>query len=110
MVLTPAAPIATIGYLHFSGECLQVCIHSIERISRKTTTAASVLVVARTCLDAVGGAVEEADAADAVEDGVAAVLQHVVGADRWLTLPLSGEDGSLHHGEVLLVQHLGHVW
>lgn len=63
-----------------------------------------------TNLDAVGGAVEEADAADAVEDGVAAVLQHVVGADGRLALPLGGEDGTLHDGEILLVQHLGHVW
>jgi len=67
------------------------------------------VTAARTCLGAVGGAVEEADAADAVEDGVAAVLQHVVRANGRLALPLRGEDGPLHHGEVILVQHLGHV-
>lgn len=60
-------------------------------------------------LDTVGWAVKKADASHAVQDGVAAVLQHVVGADGGLTLPLSGKDGALHYGEVLLVQHLGHV-
>lgn len=54
-------------------------------------------------LDAVLRAVEEADAADGGEDGVRAVLQHVVGADGWKTLALCSEDGSLHHGEILLV-------
>lgn len=62
-----------------------------------------------THLDAVGRAVEKADTAHAVQDGVAAVLQHVVGADGGLTLSLSGKDGALHDGEVILVQHFGHV-
>lgn len=57
-------------------------------------------------LDTVSGAVEKADAADAAQDGVTAVLQHVMGADGRLTLSLSREDGTLHYGEVLFVQHL----
>lgn len=57
-------------------------------------------------LDSVSRAVEQADAADTVKDGVAAVLQHVVGADGRLALPLSGKDGTLHDGEILFVQHL----
>lgn len=57
-------------------------------------------------LDSVSRAVEKADAADTVKDGIAAVLQHVVGADWRLTLPLGRKDGPLHYGEVLLVQHL----
>ena len=60
-------------------------------------------------LDAVGRAVEQADAANASEDGVIAVLQHVVGTDGRLALPLGGKDGTFHHGEVVLTQHLGHV-
>ncbi len=59
-----------------------------------------------THLDTVSRAVEKADAADAVEDGVAAVLQHVVGADWRLALPLSRKDGTLHYSEILFVQHL----
>lgn len=54
-------------------------------------------------LDAILRAVEEADAADGGEDGVRAVLQHVVGADGRKTLALGSKDGSLHHGEILLV-------
>lgn len=61
-------------------------------------------------LDSVSRAVEEADAADAVQDGVAAVLQHVMGADWRLALPLSRKDGTLHDGEVFFVQHLRHIW
>lgn len=63
-----------------------------------------------TYLDTVSGAVEKADAAHRVENGVAAVLQHVMSAHRRLGLPLSGEDGALHEGEVFFVQHLGHIW
>lgn len=54
-------------------------------------------------LDSVLRSVEEANATDAVEDGVTAVLQHVVGADRGQTLPLGGKDGTLHYGEVLFI-------
>lgn len=54
-------------------------------------------------LDSVLWAVEEADATDAIEDGVCTVLQHVVGADGRLTLPLGGEDGTLHHGEIFFI-------
>ena len=57
-------------------------------------------------LDSVSRAVEKADAADTVEDGVAAVLQHVVGADWRLALPLSRKDGTLHDCEILFIQHL----
>lgn len=63
-----------------------------------------------TYLDAVSGAVEKADTADTVEDWIAAVLQHVMGADWRLALSLSREDGTLHYGEVLFVQHLRHIW
>lgn len=63
-----------------------------------------------TYFDAVGRAVEEADASDTVQDGVAGVLQHVVSADGGLALSLRGKDGALHYGEVLFVQHLGHIW
>lgn len=63
-----------------------------------------------TYLDPVSRAVEKADAANTVEDGVAAVLQHVVSADWRLALPLSGKDGTLHDGEILFVQHLRHIW
>lgn len=63
-------------------------------------------VATATYLDTVSGAVEKADAADAVEDGVTAVLQHVMGADWRLALSLSGKDGAFHDGEILLVQHL----
>lgn len=54
-------------------------------------------------LDSVLRGVEEANAADAVEDGVTAVLQHVVSADGGQTLSLGGEDGTLHYGEVLFI-------
>jgi len=57
-------------------------------------------------LDTVSRAVEKADTADTVQDGVAAVVQHVVGADWRLALPLSGEDGALHDGKILFVQNL----
>lgn len=57
-------------------------------------------------LDTVSGAVEKADTADTGKDGVAAVLQHVVGADWRLACSLGGEDGTLHYGEILFVQHL----
>lgn len=63
-----------------------------------------------TYLDPVSRAVEKADAANTVEDGVAAVLQHVVSADRRLALSLSGKDGALHDSEILFVQHLRHIW
>lgn len=63
-----------------------------------------------TYLDTVSRAVEKANAADTVEDRIAAVLQHVMGADWRLALPLSCKDGTLHYGEVLFVQHLGHIW
>lgn len=63
-----------------------------------------------TYLDTVSGAVEKADAADAVEDGVTAVLQHVVGADWRLALSLSGKDGAFHDSEIFFIQHLRHVW
>lgn len=63
-----------------------------------------------TYLDPVSRAVEKADAANTVEDGVAAVLQHVVSADRRLALSLSGKDGALHDSEILFVQHLWHIW
>lgn len=63
-----------------------------------------------TYFDTVDRAVEEADASDAVQDGVAGVLQHVMCADRGLALSLSRKDGTLHYGEVLFVQHLGHIW
>lgn len=56
-----------------------------------------------THLDSVLWAVEEADATDAVKDGVSTVLQHVVGADGRLALSLSGEDGALHHGEIFFI-------
>lgn len=67
-------------------------------------------VEAVTYFDAVGRAVEEADASNTVQDGVAGVLQHVMCADGGLALSLSGKDGALHYGEVLFVQHLGHIW
>lgn len=57
-------------------------------------------------LDPVRGAVEKANAANAAQDGVAAVLQHVVGADRRLALSLGRKDGTLHYGEILLVKHI----
>lgn len=63
-----------------------------------------------TYLDPVSRAVEKANAANTVEDGVAAVLQHVVSADRRLALSLSGKDGALHDCEILFVQHLRHIW
>lgn len=63
-----------------------------------------------TYLDTVSRAVEKADAADAAQDGVAAVLQHVMCADRRLALSLGRKDGTLHYGEVLFVQHLRHIW
>lgn len=63
-----------------------------------------------TYLDPVSRAVEKANAANTVEDGVAAVLQHVVSADRRLALSLSGKDGALHDSEILFVQHLRHIW
>lgn len=56
-----------------------------------------------TYLDSVLSTVEEADSADAVEDGVTAVLQHVVRADGGQALALGGEDGTFHHGEVLFI-------
>lgn len=67
-------------------------------------------LAAWTYFDPVSSAVEQADAPDAVEDGVAGVLQHVVCADGRLALSLSRKDGALHYGEVLFVQHLGHIW
>ena len=61
-------------------------------------------------LDAVCRAVEQADPTDAGEDGVVTVLQHVVSTDGGLELPLGGEDSSFHHGEIVFIQHLGHIW
>lgn len=83
----------------------------MEKPKRRAGTNSAVWLWPRplTHLDAVSRAVKKADAAHAVQDGVAAVLQHVVGADGRLALPLSGKDGALHYGEVLLVQHFGHV-
>lgn len=60
-------------------------------------------------LDTILRAVEETDAADGGEDGVRAVLQHVVGADGRKRLALRSKDSPLHHGEILLVQHLRHL-
>lgn len=60
-------------------------------------------------LDTILRAVEETDAADGGENGVRAVLQHVVGADGRKRLALSSKDSPLHHGEILLVQHLRHL-
>ncbi len=54
-------------------------------------------------LDSVLSSIKEADTADAVEDGVTAVLQHVVSADGGQALALGGEDGTFHHGEVLFI-------
>lgn len=58
-----------------------------------------------TYLDTVSGAVKKPNTADTVEDGIAAVFQHIMGADRRLALSLSRKDGTLHYGEVLFVQH-----
>lgn len=59
-----------------------------------------------TYLYTVGRAVEKADAADAGQDGVAAIVQHVMGTDRRLTLSLSCKNGTLHDGEILFIQHI----
>lgn len=60
-------------------------------------------------LHSVRRAVKKADPAKGVEDGIAAIVQHVVGTDGWLALPLGAKNGPLHHREILLVQHLRHI-
>lgn len=52
-------------------------------------------------LDAVGGVVEEVDAADLVEDGVFVIVDHVVGDNRGETVSLHGEEAAAQQDAVL---------
>jgi hypothetical protein len=46
-------------------------------------------------LDTIIIPVEELDSADLVQDGIACIIGHVVGHNRWQTLSLHGKDPSL---------------
>lgn len=88
----------------------QVEMYQLATICTKVDGNLARVITTDKYLDTVSRAVEKADTADTVKDGVAAVLQHVMGADWRLALSLSRKDGPLHYGEILFVQHLRHIW